>query len=705
MRRNLSFSNAAFSLQSAQRQHSSVFFLVMLGASLAFMLPSSSAAQMEAAFGPARRTLALKANGSATGESQCLTTPIVLELGDSGSSVPNPPNAATPLLSAVNIVNTGTAEVQNLEITAITLPGGTLTSPVSLPLSLGAIQSEGTAVLDADFSGGPFNPSGNPYPLTVTGTYTVNAVSYCFTLTTDLVVPPAAPGSAATKTVQFPSHFVSGGGFPTGPPDFDPDTNAGSAPVPIAPFVPLLTLSPPTTAIQAGNSVRAAGVYPPAVVFNANNSMGMLTAGANCDKPNLHKGECAEPSGDVTGAGFVFATANWEAAFSPNGNPPFTIVDSRTVFPQDGYKLCCDQIVIYSAKINRFIWLIQNLNATTSAQGGYRLAMAKPSDILSSNGTAWTYWNLTWNSFWGGCNNFDYPSMSLGDDNLYMSWNARCPTIKGRLVARTSLASIQAGGIIDVGYTDPALATMASGGNVTQTTGKEGFWAGHKNNSHMRVFYWPDTSNTFSWSDVAISTWSANKPKSKTPDGIDWLAKNFGQVDIPGPLNNVIGATRNGNNLWFAWIAGTDSNFPMAHVEMVQLLRSVNKSGVEAFGLVQQVQIWNNVNAFAYPSLATNACTKEIGVSLEYGGGGSYENHVVGIFGDSDFYVTTASNKGDDHFGDYVTIRQAASNKTNPGNLFAAFGFGVIKDLSSKTGSDADVHYVLFGRPASSCSR
>ena len=162
------------------------------------------------------------------------------------------------------------------------------------------------------------------------------------------------------------------------------------------------------------------------------------------------------------------------------------------------------------------------------------------------------------------------------------------------------------------------------------------------------------------------------------------------------PGNGVIGATRVfGNEVWFAWSAGTDGNFSKPHIEMVALDPS------NSFHKDQQVQIWNSNYAFGYPSLSTNACTGEIGMSFEYGGNGNYENHVVGFWGDYVAYITTNSNAGSDRFGDYVTIRQVPYTADNPGNLFSAFGFGVKSVSGSK---QTDVRYVLFGRPASSCN-
>jgi len=98
------------------------------------------------------------------------------------------------------------------------------------------------------------------------------------------------------------------------------------------------------------------------------------------------------------------------------------------------------------------------------------------------------------------------------------------------------------------------------------------------------------------------------------------------------PLNAVLGLTRDfSNHVWFAWSAGTDNNFPRPHVEMVTLNADANEP--PNLSVNQQVQIWNSTYTFAYPALALNACSAEIGFSLEGGGDGNYENHLVGFWG------------------------------------------------------------------------
>jgi len=105
------------------------------------------------------------------------------------------------------------------------------------------------------------------------------------------------------------------------------------------------------------------------------------------------------------------------------------------------------------------------------------------------------------------------------------------------------------------------------------------------------------------------------------------------------------------------------------------------------FNLISQQQIWNPNYAFAYPAFGVNA-NNDIGMSLEWGGGGNYENHVVGFWGDYIVYATTNSTVGTGRFGDYVTLRPYPPDNKR----FSAYGYGI-------TGSGADTHYVVFSRP------
>jgi hypothetical protein len=488
-----------------------------------------------------------------------------------------------------------------------------------------------------------------------------------------ITVPVGSPGSGTVTTTSVGSIFVTGAPFPPQPPKFDNEVNSQRAPIPTGPFVAGTPTPTTTGAVSFGPG--SGPIKKPAsgtVVFNSNVGIGNNTAGTNCN-PGVAPASCAEPSG-ANGGGVIFVTANWLAAYSTDGGATFHQLNPTTIFPADAIGFCCDQQVQYVPSIDRFIWLLQG--------SGVRLAEASPAQIISSGGTSWTYWNLGPTTFGQPAGTgFDYPDTSVGINDFYLSWDVgfpACPTgcTAGLEVVRIPLSQIQAGGTIFFDYTHPADSSQAWGSHLTQDTGDEIFWAGHNGNSTLRVWSLTEGSNTYFWRDVGISSWPNNTLSSTTPDNQDWLKFGF-------PGSSVIGATRSSTGLWFAWTAGTNGNFQQPHVEMVELDSNFNKT--------QQVQIWNNSYAFAYPALATNVCTDEIGLSLGYGGNGNYENHVVGIWGDFVVFVTTNSGSGVNRYGDYNTIRV-----DDGGGLFDAMGYGI---STVKGSMQSDVRFVEFGRP------
>jgi hypothetical protein len=576
------------------------------------------------------------------------------------------------LLVAARLRNADPKNAITVTVESIGLDSARLRT--STPVAVGKIEAGQSAILQASFND-PLTP-GKSYQLVVAGSYEpaqYGGRRLPFKVVGRITLPPAAPDSAKVSTVTVPPHKVRGAPYPPQKPRFGDEVNGSRWTVPTGRFVPG-TPTPTSTSTE-----KVVIGDPPAIVFNVNNGVGISGS------------SIAEPSGGATGGNVVFLSANWFAAFSNNGGGSFTQLNPTTIFPNDAIGYCCDQIVQYVPSIDRFIWLLQGNN-------GFRLAAASSADVINSNGTAWTYWNLPSDLF-GQPNGtgVDYPDLSVGNNSLYMSWDVGWPSCPancrwGFQVSRISLAGIQAGGTITIDYTNPPDATMCWGGHLMQNTLDEIFWAGHNSNSQMRVFSLQEGSNTYFWRDVGVFTWANNALSSTTPDGQNWLAGSGG---FPG--NAVIGSTRVGNQLWFAWNAGTDRNFQQPHVEMVTLDRNNN------FNRLQQVQIWNNDYAFAYPSLATNACTGEVGLSFEYGGNGNYENHVVGFWGDFVAYITTGSDVGTTRFGDYVTIRQTPRTREDPGNLFNAYGYGLNRVAPPGAGTRTDVHYVVFGRPAAQC--
>ncbi len=592
---------------------------------------------------------------------------------------------------AVPLVNDGTADAASVQVTSITSPGATLTSPAAFPVLLGTISADGGAApVLASFTSAAFAPNGT-YLITIRGTYLVSGTTapvLNFAVNKFVTIPAASPGSAQLMTVTIAPNFNDGYPYPAFLPNFTEEVNTPRWFVPTGPF----NQGPPPmggTGLQAapqgapGNNfcvdciAEVPGDAP--VSFILNNSLGLPSGGYDGVTSTV-----AEPSGDTNGGttaggNVVFATANWDAAYATDGGFSFSGLDPTTIFPNDVVGFCCDQVVQYVPSIDRFIWVLQG--------NGYRLASASPAQVAATHGTAWTYWNLP-PSVFGNNGGFDYPQVSVGDTYLYISWDAGlgCTNCDwGHQVVRIPLKEIAANASIGLGFTDPMYGRDAWGTGLSQDTGGVIYWAGQDDTSHLRVFSMPEAGNTYSWNEVNVHSWSNNIVSSTTPDGVDWLTK---LMNFPGSaaIGSTVTNNGNGNQVWFAWTAGTDNNFSQNHIEMVE----INTSN---FSLVQQVQIWNPGFAFAYASLATNGCSGEVGLSLETGGGGNYENHAVGFWGDFVVYRTTNSSLGVSRFGDYNTIRQdpALFGEFAP-SYFDALGYGV------SAGPTNDVHYTVFGR-------
>lgn len=596
----------------------------------------------------------------------CYHSKARLEPGAAGASL----NQPTQLAAALGIINTGQADAEDVQVKAISLAGATLTEPATLPVSAGNIPRAGNATLSAAFTG--TFAAGGSYTIHVAGTYRENGHQFDYAFDKTVTLPPAAPGSATAAQGSSPAHLTNGAHYPHQPPNFPAEANEGGH----GWTVPNGPTRPPSHPQSSSSTVKPAPQGdPPQVDFETNTSLG-ISGGSTVN----------EPSGAVSTGGVVWETANWFAAYSLDG-AHFTEIDPTTLFPNnaDG-GFCCDQIVQYVPSIDRIVWVMQYAQGP-SGTNRYRIAAASPASVKSSSGTSWTWWDITSTQIGAGTGWVDYPDLSVGNKYLYLSADV---VSGGRYVVRIPLAEIQSGSTINFNYTNYTNGGPAYGGHLAQNAQDEIFWAGQPNNSTIRVYQWPESSGNYSWTDVSVDSWpnpagSSSSCSSTSPDGQDWLSKLM--TSFPGTA--VLGATRlvgpakgRQNELLLAWSACAGGGFPQPQVQWVAL--DVNNN----LNLISQQEIWNPNYAYAYPAFGVDA-NNDIGMSLEWGGGGNYENHVAGFWGDYVVYATTNSNVGTGRFGDYVTIRPYFPDTKR----FAAFGYG----LDKATG--ADTRYVVFSRP------
>ena len=388
----------------------------------------------------------------------------------------------------------------------------------------------------------------------------------------------------------------------------------------------------------------------------------------------------------------VIYSYNSRVRLSLDSGVTFNTIDPTTIFPSgpvnDGSGtnisngFCCDQIIQYVPSVDRFIWFMQfcgnGAGGCLTGSNIIRVAAASTADVINSNATAWTYWDITSTQVGATTGALDYPDVSVGDNWIYISSDA---VGTGLIVMRLPLSEISTGSGFTFWFTQAADGANAYGGHVSQNTGDEAFWAGHVNNSKMRLFSWKESETVYRWRDRDINSWT-QAYSSNTPSGVDWLSFGF-------PGNAVIGLTRKGGEVWYAWNAGAGGGFSNPQIQVVKVRTSDYK-------VMEQMQIWNDDYSFAYPCFATNS-DGEVGISLGWGGDTTEAHHAAGFMGDFVVYYPRLSTSSVGRYGDYVSIRRYSPN----GRMFDAAGYTTQNNPPPAGGQYQDVHYILFGRPGS----
>jgi hypothetical protein len=456
--------------------------------------------------------------------------------------------------------------------------------------------------------------------------------------------------------------------------------------------------------------------------------------------------------------GIVLATGNTYLLVSTDGGGNFTQINPTTLWPTVDGGICCDQVVIYNPSINLFFWVLQYqcspanvgcnppppppgtppITAGTVSQNRLRIAFASPEAIrtnISNLRLAFTYFDLQPSNFKLPNHWFDYPDIAFTNSNLYVSATSYAlPGVadrssgRGFIVVRKALAEIsslaaQPGpvpGSTPVGFFSPN--SPATGNSKTDTSWKQAisdtgssrltqssadamYWAGHKDTSTLHFWEMRDADDRTRHSIVNNNKYSNNTAdySSTAPDGNQWTDN---RQKSPG-TDAVLGATRLGDQVWFAWDAGRNNSAgrPQPYIQIAGIdIRTLKQVGA--------YDIWNSSYAFAYPSLATGVGgnrVENIAVSLAWGGrpSNNYGSTAVGFLGDHVVYYTELSDATDTinpkRFGDFFVVRRF---DRPGGGAFSSQGYAVrlvnpsmSTSCATTPGCTFHPHYVEWRRP------
>jgi hypothetical protein len=365
----------------------------------------------------------------------------------------------------------------------------------------------------------------------------------------------------------------------------------------------------------------------------------------------------AEPQAATNGS-IVFYTANWLAAFSPDGGTTFTFVSPYTQFPHLDGGFCCDQTVIYEPTRDLMIWQIQYSYSPLTGKSSYRTAFANPASVESAG---WCVYEWNPGDFGLGLGlSLDRPHVALSSNFVWYTANIYTePDAKWQQTVMWRIR-LDPAATCDTKSFDYFRDTQFSFTQVDGATDTM-YWGSHTSNSSIRIYKWAEADSTPSSTNVTVSRWPRNVPYScPGPDGLSWCARADGRIlagwlSSVGHPNGVIG---------FMWMAsqgdGALGTFPFPYVHVARFDAST-------LALIDEPIIWNEGGAFMYPAVTVND-RGDIAGTLTFGGGVYFPLMTALILDDLspapppwEVYGIVGSDEGADRWGDYYSSRRNAS--------------------------------------------
>src|SRR6266852_5713657 len=369
-----------------------------------------------------------------------------------------------------------------------------------------------------------------------------------------------------------------------------------------------------------------------------------------------------EPSVGTAGR-VVFVSSNYDAGYSTNGGKTFNFVNPNNFLPSMDGGFCCDQTVIYDKVRDIFAWslLYSKSGSTANDKGGWRTAFTHSSSVASGS---WCY--LTWHP-----DNFglattglwmDYPEVAISNGYIWYTTNVLTTsddTHQNTLVWRISLDQLNIS--LDRLNTEPSTCgpinyqyfvvsyhftfSLVQGATPTM------YWASHNSTSSIRIYNWPESSSTISWSDVGVTPWFDGVRVCTAPDNTNPCARANGSEGKTGWVaGGVIGF------MWSSSAGGNHPDYPYIRVARFD-------EGSKA--LIDEHDIFSNVGAFIYNAVAIDGRGNLAGV-VYFAGGGFYPYSAIIIWDDVttappppwEIYYQVQSASGADSWGVYYSTRQ-----------------------------------------------
>ena len=375
---------------------------------------------------------------------------------------------------------------------------------------------------------------------------------------------PGRPGNDPRRCAAPPRQTVriarqkGGSGFtPLPPPPQGPEQGT-APPIPLGPFHPPKSVGGAAglgadlhaSAPAARHGRPSANLAADPLAFFRSADVGVPPRTASPQEPTT-----------AEGGGVAWFTGNTSDALSTDAGRTFTTLNPSTILPDSGLPFCCDQLVSYSPQANLFVWVMQywcgpgstspatnDCRTAGTTSNRIRIAVASPQDLIAnaaSPGGAWTYWDLTPQTF-GQPAGAWFDRSDLGLNIWNMNWTVdvlRGASGVGSILARVGLSDLARRGGISISYITDANARMTVAQGLGTTTS---YYVGSNSLSQQRIWSFAAFAGSMFRHDVNhASVPNINSAASGT-DGSDWYDR-YGI--FPGAIES---ATISGSTLFTA---------------------------------------------------------------------------------------------------------------------------------------------------------
>lgn len=396
-----------------------------------------------------------------------------------------------------------------------------------------------------------------------------------------------------------------------------------------------------------------------------------------------------EPSAANSGK-TVIETSNWNIAYTLNGGASSIVWANQNPYSlSPGY--CCDTQIVYDEDRDIFVLLLLDYAGEGASTNGFTLLIAK-----GLTPTTWCSYKFNGSHFGkGATDTLDFPKIALSNNNLFVTWNVYPPNtgFTATQLARMPLDPLSTCSSFGFNYltrtTEFTLAlSQQPGSHDTFYFVANWFLDSTTSGSNLRIFWWPDNSNSFSWVTRAINPFNFNTVACGTPDWCSRLDPRWQSVVItPAEFFAQANSAFAGDQI--LQVAGTagPSNFSNGNNYVVY-----NYFKLNSLAYIGNDQTFNTSQSFAYPSCAVNGkgyigCAAATGANLP--GGIVILKDKYNAVQPWGFNFVVAGVSGASSWGDY-TITNPWRPSDGP--------FQTV--LWNRNGSTTQPYYVVWGRGA-----